>query len=451
MVLNKNNFFLTLVILEFFLIQILTGVYRLAFSVLLVGTSIIFCLLKKYNFCIIIFLIMLFQMAFREISVGVINQFFTFFDELIEVCILLFILNIFKKRTFVSRDEKRILFFYCCYIIITFLSSVFFIGYASPSTIIMDFFVCSKFIVFFIGGVELSRKNIISDKSLCYILNSPCKIIAVFLFLLSIHDLLLPPFWDKYDFRYFTYSLRLCFQHPTYLAAVCIACMVILMNNMSYGAKNIFYIFLLSVVTCFTFRSKALVSIFAFWAVYFSCIKYKLPFKILILIGIGFISFYLGLDQLEKYFIARSVVPIRLKMLQDGISIAIQHFPFGAGFGTFGTTVAFSSGSKFYYDLDYMSGYYKDQPVGDAFWPGILAESGVFGTVFFAFTILWMVIYSLKILKVNKYSGWCMLSILIYSIIASTAETAFFNPATAFMFLFYGVSSIEKLSLDKER
>ena len=34
-----------------------------------------------------------------------------------------------------------------------------------------------------------------------------------------------------------------------------------------------------------------------------------------------------------------------------------------------------------------------------------------------------------------------MLSILSYAIIASTAETAFFNPATAFMFIVYGIAS----------
>ena len=37
-----------------------------------------------------------------------------------------------------------------------------------------------------------------------------------------------------------------------------------------------------------------------------------------------------------------------------------------------------------------------------------------------------MVLDSIKRLNENKYSGWTMLSILSYAIIASTAETAFF-------------------------
>lgn len=43
---------------------------------------------------------------------------------------------------------------------------------------------------------------------------------------------------------------------------------------------------------------------------------------------------------------------------------------------------------------------------------------------------------------IHNYNDlWTMLSILFYAIIASTAETTFFNPATAFMFIVYGIAS----------
>lgn len=57
-----------------------------------------------------------------------------------------------------------------------------------------------------------------------------------------------------------------------------------------------------------------------------------------------------------------------------------------------------------------------------------------------------MVLDSIKRLNENKYSGWTMLSILSYAIIASTAETAFFNPATAFMFIVYGIASDRRVN-----
>lgn len=93
-------------------------------------------------------------------------------------------------------------------------------------------------------------------------------------------------------------------------------------------------------------------------------------------------ALYFGMGQIETYFSVGTSVPIRLKMLRDGISIAQRYFPLEAGFGSFGTTVAYESGASFYYNLGHMTGYYKDKPVGDAFGPGVFAESGWIGTIF---------------------------------------------------------------------
>lgn len=412
------------------------GVYLL----LLTGAVTLLWGSKKDNIWVIMFLLLLFQKALQRLTTGMAYQAITYLDEIAEILLLVMLIHVSIYKFSLDRQNKRIFITFLIWIIITIFSSIVNKS-ASVITIILDCFVCIKFMIFYQGGRVLSKRGKFTSIDLYKKLNSICKIITIMLLILSIHDLILNPFFEKFDYRYFTESLQLCFQHPTYLAAVCMTCMVVLMCNMKYDQKNMKYIIMLAVIIGLTFRSKAIGSLLVVFAVYFSSVKYKMKTKGIILIMGICAALYFGMGQIETYFSVGTSVPIRLKMFRDGISIAQRYFPLGAGFGSFGTTVAYESGSSFYYNLGYMTGYYKDQPVGDAFWPGVFAESGWIGTIFFGGIILFMVLDSIKRLNENKYSGWTMLSILSYAIIASTAETAFFNPATAFMFIVYGIAS----------
>ena len=59
----------------------------------------------------------------------------------------------------------------------------------------------------------------------------------------------------------------------------------------------------------------------------------------------------------------------------------------------------------------------------------------------FIVVVVTMLYQSFKRIKEEKYNGWCMISIITYAIIASTAESAFFNPAVAMMFIIYGIAT----------
>lgn len=49
---------------------------------------------------------------------------------------------------------------------------------------------------------------------------------------------------------------------------------------------------------------------------------------IILIMGI-WAALYFGMGQIETYFSVGTSVPIRLKMLRNGISIAQRYFPFG--------------------------------------------------------------------------------------------------------------------------
>ena len=162
----------------------------------------------------------------------------------------------------------------------------------------------------------------------------------------------------------------------------------------------------------------------------------------MVLAPVAGLAIYFSSDQFDKYFTVHDYAPMRLKLIQDGVKIANQHFPFGSGFATFGTTVSYEYNSPFYQSLGYYSKLYIDQQVvADAFWHGIFAESGWLGTAAFIVAVLLMAVDSVSKAKAHPYAGWCMLSVMLYSFIASVASTSFFNPAIALMFIIYGIAS----------
>ncbi|MBE6817022.1 MAG: hypothetical protein E7520_04895 [Ruminococcaceae bacterium] len=413
----------------------------------LLGATLAMCLLCivliKKAYIGVIFFLMAMQNALQMTVPKSMLTVVTYYDEVFQIVIVLYLLYVMlQKRITISYTERILMMFYGLYLLMCFLSSVF-NNYATITVIVLDAFVCIKFFLFYRGGFELSRQGVADTKTFYEHTNAVCKIITVGLFLYALHELFLTPFFPKYDFRYFTESLQLFFFHPTYLAAFSILMISVLILNLKYDKSNMVFIVMMSFVTLTTLRTKAIAAILIIFLIYFAFVKYNLPFKGLIIIGAIGAALYLGLDQIELYFTesAGRYAPIRLKMMRDGIGIANDHFPLGAGFGTYGTTVAYDYGSSFYYNLGYMGGHYKDQPVGDVFWPGIFAEAGWIGTVFFALTVIIMIIIGVQKIKVDKYAGWCMLSIMTYALSSSTSETGFFHPAVAIMFIVYGIAA----------
>jgi hypothetical protein len=98
-------------------------------------------------------------------------------------------------------------------------------------------------------------------------------------------------------------------------------------------------------------------------------------------------------------FVAGSEDNARSRMTLDSIALAVQHFPFGVGFGRFGSSVAADNYSIEYSKLDYDHVYGlagPDNPnnhgryLTDTQWPAIVGETGLIGALCFA-AGLWLV------------------------------------------------------------
>ena len=412
----------------FFAWQILAGT-ALKYILLgaLIGLCILYCAYKKTNFLSVWFFALVFQKAMqRVISSGILFQAVTYLDEVTEiVAIIIIIRALAKKQLKLSKYEVAIGVAFTIYFAFCTVSTIV-NSYMGIFTSVLDAFVCLKFMVFYFAGKSLIASKALTLKKTYDILNVPCKQVSVILLILAIHDLILPPFFAKYDYRFFTNSLMLGFQHPAYLAIVCLTVICVL-------------------VTILTFRSKEMAAVLIILLLYIMFVKYKFQGNALVLAPIAGLAIYFSSDQFDKYFTVHDYTPMRLKLIQDGVKIANQHFPFGSGFATFGTTVSYEYNSPFYQSLGYYSKLYIDQQVvADAFWHGIFAESGWLGTAAFIVAVLLMAVDSVSKAKTHPYAGWCMLSIMLYSFIASVASTSFFNPAIALMFIIYGIASEDR-------
>lgn len=404
----------------------------------------------KNIFFQIIFLILLFQQAIIEVcNISIINSLVSGIDEIITVMFIAIIgTKLLKyKKIHLLKYEIRIII--CWIVIVT-------IGVISNmnSTIqplkyaVVDILLCSKFIIGYMGIRIVFGRRFNADflqKNLTNII----KIITIILFALTLYDYIFNPIFNTFDIRYGIRSTQLFFPHPSYLAASCILLISILAMNIN--KKGIMkYIIILSFIICSTLRGKAIAFVAVFYLIYFMIIKFKVKSKAIIVCSTAIGAFYFGYNQINEYFFTTSFSPRKI-MLLDSIKIARRYLPIGAGFGTFGSHVSVIHYSKLYEALGYQMldgmGSTGAEYLNDGFWQIIIGQFGFLGLILFLYLILTLFLMVLKLKRVDLCNFIAMILILIYMLILSVAETAFFHPVAFLFFLVLGIMVSQTLQL----
>jgi len=155
------------------------------------------------------------------------------------------------------------------------------------------------------------------------------------------------------------------------------------------------------------------------------------------LAGVG-----VGWKQIALYFFNTSHFSPRRILLTDSIRIAAERFPLGAGFATFGSTMAAQYYSPLYTQLGYenLDGMYPGYTtyLTDSFWPIVIGQFGFIGLAFFVILEVLMLRESFAAVRKDRSLGFAMLAVQILMLVNSLAETAFFNPTSLLMFMVYG-------------
>jgi hypothetical protein len=144
---------------------------------------------------------------------------------------------------------------------------------------------------------------------------------------------------------------------------------------------------------------------------------------------------YVNVDYLESARKALYVV---------GITIGVNEFPFGVGFGRYGGWIARVHYSPVYYEygLNRVYGLKPSDPkwATDTYWPHIIGEIGIIGAILLLCIFLYSIFYIMrgyKLIDDKKIKTFLLFSVLIIiqSIIESLGEQIY-NSAPQYLFIF---------------
>ena len=142
------------------------------------------------------------------------------------------------------------------------------------------------------------------------------------------------------------------------------------------------------------------------------------------MLGIATIGGFIGYPQYQNYFVNgvtanRGTAPRQL-FWQGGLRLFQEYFPYGTGFGTFGSSTAATNYSQLYYILEFntVAGMQPTNTkyLNDTFWPMIFTQLGLFGMIPY---ILLMIIIFYDIYRNAKRSGNLYIRFAAYLYIAN--------------------------------
>ena len=183
-----------------------------------------------------------------------------------------------------------------------------------------------------------------------------------------------------------------------------------------------------------TLRYKAIACAMVFLLIYYVKFLRKSSFKWYhwLIFAVAFGLF--GWDQISLYYGVDALNTARGALTINSIRIARDLFPFGAGFGTYGSYMTRIYYSSYYYKYG-LSAIWGLTPgsqdfsfVSDTFWPMVLGQTGYLGLICYLLMLICFVKQINKLKVVSKTAYISCFCILIYLFIESTSSSAFVSP-----------------------
>ena len=326
--------------------------------------------------------------------------------------------------------------------------------YQPFSNALKDFYVNSKFFLalgasfLFFDDPKLDFDRM--KKSIWPVLYA----VVLALFALCVVDLLFATF--STDTRGPFRAVKLFYSVQTVLVSVCVFLSCICLWYYDEKQKRIILpLALLCVIMFCTIRVKSMGAIAAVLLIYLFVLK-DLKFisiqrkhKIWLIAFLVFAAAAI-VYQVVNYYILMGVGSARAMLTLASPFVAWDHFPFGSGWGTFGSTFSAEPYSPVY-GMYRMAGIWGLSPsysafVSDTYWPMILAQTGFFGFagLLLALAVLVKKVCRLKTIRASYASG---LLILAQLLISSTSESALANPMAVPLAFWLGLLMAEHRNL----
>jgi len=215
-----------------------------------------------------------------------------------------------------------------------------------------------------------------------------------------------------------------------------------------YYSKNIrkyIYIIIAMVLWLTTLRSRAfaLVTCYAVFSIWFFKIKKQSRNKthIVNILPMSMIAIIMCWQQLVFYF--TDATQARANLLKYSIVTAKEYFPFGAGFGTYGSDVAATTYSNLYtiygFKSIYGMGRVHTRFLNDNYWPMIIGQFGVFGVAAMALILYSIYKQCISYVKKNKYFFFATICSIFFLLASSLASKSYSEYTSIAVFLVHGI------------
>lgn len=319
--------------------------------------------------------------------------------------------------------------------------------------VLLDIFTNAKFYMVLAASMLICSEGTVRQdtvRRLVYVLSAGLFVLFIFDRIFGI--------WPG-EIRRGISSACLFYGHPTYFAGVMTLLLSLLL--VFYTPRNLPFILMDMVMMAFTMRSKAFggVAALAVLLVWVVCFGKKVKFWHIGVSAAALATF--AWKQINFYYI-HSSESARAILTKTSFRVFLDYLPIGTGFGTFASNAANIHYSPVYRKYGFLSRHYgflwkkmaleyiengvgefvyqigelgsvysevgpKSPYLNDTFWPIILGQTGLIGTIAYlgVVGILFVRIWKLQSEHRNLFAGGMF--ILAYILISSTSEPAFNN------------------------
>ncbi len=268
--------------------------------------------------------------------------------------------------------------------------------------------------------------------------------------------------WPRQIYRYGIGSIQLFFGHPSNLGArsvFLIAMLCVLRPSLSSEDSGktrrqtacTVLIFCLLLVTLMTLRFRLFGWVAFFLVLYLYMLAIQKELNTPVILAGAAAALLIGGRRLYTYYFSPAATTMaRGQMALKSLYIARDHFPFGSGFGTFGSRHAQIYYSPLYYryHLTNVAGLSPEHSnyACDTFFPAILAESGWFGFAAYLGLILTLLISVLKEVRqagrlhLSPYPGFAAIILIAYELVETTGTLAFSETYSSLIALALGLA-----------
>ncbi len=388
-------------------------------------------------YCLVVFIALFF-----EASLQAINPMLSYIDEI--AVLTLFVAAIVKASRPGSVDDFR--YWRVCYLAVGLLAigalSTAVSEYRTIGVAANDAFTCFKFIITFVSVQVLFHES----NGLLGQIERVSKLIIIAMVVGWLVGIAAGAD-TMAGVRYGVPSYKFVFPHPTYVVQALVGVVAVLSINRK---QNIAWIALALLLMILTMRSKAFGFVAAFAALFlfakskhYSWYHYPIAACAVAFVGWGALNEYYG-----------DINQARRVMLDTSILIANSSFPLGLGFASFGTNMSFEHYSPVYSQYGVSGVYGLSQETGnyitDSFWPALIGQFGWIGFVLFIAIVISLFRTIFQIAKRNGIEWLSPISIMLYLLLSSFGESAFFTPFSA-VYLFFILGLILKYRVRNER